>query len=280
MNQLVFERTYDASIKKVWKAITDKNQMKEWYFDLEEFKAEPGFEFSFVGGKDGKKYLHKCKVVEANPVTKLSYTWSYDGYPGTSLVTFDLAELPGTKTKLTLTHSGLDNFPKNEPDLAAESFSEGWTYITGTSLRDFVETDIIRKKSTIKASAEAVWKVLLDPNNKWANSFGEGSLAQTDWNEGSPIIWTDLNGGIGARGVVKKKIENSELVLRYYDEIEPKADETPGEYMEVFKIDSAPDGTVTLVAESGPLAKKYITSHSGMWDKAMEAIQKNSENNK
>src|SRR6478735_113884 len=135
MNPLVFEKIYDAKITKVWKAITDKNQMKEWYFDLEEFKAEPGFEFSFYGGKDGKQYLHKCKVVEANPVTKLSYTWSYDGYPGSSLVTFELAELPGTKTKLTLTHSGLDSFPKNEPDFATANFSEGWTHITGTSLR-------------------------------------------------------------------------------------------------------------------------------------------------
>ncbi|HTE27572.1 SRPBCC family protein [Flavitalea sp.] len=278
MNQLVFERTYDAPIKKVWKAITDKNQMKEWYFELEEFKAEPGFEFSFYGGKDDKKYLHKCKVVEAHPVTKLSYTWSYDGYPGTSLVTFDLAELPGTKTKLTLTHSGLDSFPANEPDLAAENFSEGWNFITGTSLRDFVETDIITKKSKIKASAEAVWKVLLDPNNKWANSFGEGALAQTDWNEGSPIIWTDLNGAVGARGIVKKKVENTELVLSYYDEIEPKAGEMLGEYIEVFKIDPAPDGTVTLIAESGPLAKKYIPTHSGMWDKAIENIQRFAEN--
>jgi uncharacterized protein YndB with AHSA1/START domain len=280
MNPLVFERTYNASIKKVWKAITDKKQMKEWYFDLEEFKPEPGFEFSFYGSKDGKQYLHKCKVVEASPVTKLSYTWSYDGYTGTSLVTFELAELPGNKTKLTLTHSGLDSFPKNQPDLAAENFSEGWTYITGTSLRDFVETDIIRKESKIKASAESVWKVLLDPNNKWANAFGDGALAETDWNVDSPITWTDLNGAVGARGVVKKKVENTELVLKYYDEIEPKEGETPGDYTEVFKIEPDSEGTITLTAESGPLAKKYIPSHSGMWDKAMEAIQRIAENNK
>jgi uncharacterized protein YndB with AHSA1/START domain len=281
MNQLVFERTYEAPINKVWKAITDKNQMKEWYFELDQFKAEPGFEFSFYGGKDdGRQYLHKCKVVEANPVTKLSYTWSYDGYPGTSLVTFELAQLTETKTKLTLTHSGLDSFPKNEPDLAVENFSEGWTFITGTSLRDFVETDFIRKKSQIKASAESVWKVLLDPNYKWAKAFGEGTLAQTDWNEGSPITWTDLSGAVGARGIVKKKVENTELVLSYYDDVEPKAGETPGDYTELFKIVPGPDNTVTLIAESGPLAKKYITSHNGMWDKAMEAIQSFAEKNK
>jgi uncharacterized protein YndB with AHSA1/START domain len=277
MNQLIFERTYSASITRVWKAITDKNQMKEWYFELEEFKAQPGFEFSFYGGKDGKKYLHKCKVIEARPVNKLSYSWSYDGYPGTSLVTFDLEELPAGKTKLTLTHSGLDSFPANEPDLAAENFSEGWNYITGTSLRDFVETDIIRKAVGIRSTAEEVWKVLLDPNYNWANAFGEGTLAQTDWKDGSPIIWTDLNGSVGARGIVKKKVENKQLVLSYFDEIEPKPGEGPGEYTESFEIEQAPGGGVTLIAESGPLAKKYIEMHSGMWDKAMAAIQSLSE---
>jgi uncharacterized protein YndB with AHSA1/START domain len=277
MEPLVFERTYKAPIEKVWKAITDKNQMKEWYFELEEFKPQPGFEFSFYGGKDGKQYLHKCKVIDARPFTKLSYSWSYDGYPGASLVTFDLAELPGRQTKLTLTHSGLDTFPRNEPAFAPESFSEGWTYITGTSLRDFVETDIMRKKIRITASAEQVWRVLLDPNNKWAAAFGEGTLAQTDWNEGSSIIWTDLSGAVGARGVIKKKIENRELVLSYYDEIENKPGETTGEYVESFRIEEDPEDGVILTAESGPLPKKYIEAHGAMWDKAMAAIQSISE---
>ncbi len=38
----VIERTYNAPISKVWKAITDKEEMKEWYFDLAEFKPEVG----------------------------------------------------------------------------------------------------------------------------------------------------------------------------------------------------------------------------------------------
>ena len=43
----VIERTFNASKEKVWKAITNKNEMKLWYFDLEEFKPEIGFEFRF-----------------------------------------------------------------------------------------------------------------------------------------------------------------------------------------------------------------------------------------
>ena len=54
----VIERTYNAPAEKVWKAITDKTQMKQWYFDLEKFEPKVGFEFSFEGGPQDKKYLH------------------------------------------------------------------------------------------------------------------------------------------------------------------------------------------------------------------------------
>ncbi len=43
------ERIYNALIEKVWQAITDKDQMKQWYFDIAGFKPEVGFEFSFSG---------------------------------------------------------------------------------------------------------------------------------------------------------------------------------------------------------------------------------------
>lgn len=34
------ERTFNVPVKKVWKVITDKDEMKAWYFDLPEFKAK------------------------------------------------------------------------------------------------------------------------------------------------------------------------------------------------------------------------------------------------
>ena len=134
----VIERTYNAPIDKVWKAITDKDQMKEWYFDLSAFKPEVGFEFQFTGGSKEKSYLHLCKITEVIVGKKLSYTWRYEGYEGNSTVTFELFD-EGAATRLRLTHEGLESFPKNNADFAKESFAAGWTYITGTSLKEFVE---------------------------------------------------------------------------------------------------------------------------------------------
>ncbi len=134
----VIERIFNAPSTKVWKAITDKNEMKQWYFDLEEFKPEVGFEFQFSGGPPERMYLHLCKITEIIVGKKLTYSWRYDGYEGDSLVTFELfAE--GNKTRLTLIHEGLESFPVSNPDFAKENFARGWTQIVGTSLKGFVE---------------------------------------------------------------------------------------------------------------------------------------------
>jgi uncharacterized protein YndB with AHSA1/START domain len=137
---IIIERVYDAPVAKVWKAITDKNEMKKWYFDLAEFKPETGFEFQFLGGNENRQYLHLCKITEVLHNKKLQYSWRYDGYEGNSFVTFELFEEAG-KTRLRLTHQNLESFPENNPDFAKKNFVEGWTHIIGTSLKEFAEAN-------------------------------------------------------------------------------------------------------------------------------------------
>jgi uncharacterized protein YndB with AHSA1/START domain len=133
----VIERTYSAPADKVWQAISDKDKMKQWYFDLKEFKPEVGFEFQFTGGPPEKTYLHLCRITEVVPGKKLTHTWKYDGYAGESFVTFEIfAE--GDKTRLKLTHAGLETFPP-EPDFARKNFEMGWTDIIGRSLKEYLE---------------------------------------------------------------------------------------------------------------------------------------------
>jgi len=132
------ERTYPVTAEKVWRAITDPDEMKNWYFNLPGFKAEVGYEFSFMGGPpDGIQYNHLCKVTEVIPGRKLTYSWRYSGYDGNSFVTWELFP-EGNSTRLKLTHAGLETFPKSNPDLAAKNFAEGWTGIVGKSLPDYL----------------------------------------------------------------------------------------------------------------------------------------------
>ena len=125
-------------MERVWKAITDKGEMKLWYFEIGDFKPEVGFEFRFLGGTEEKKYLHICKVTEVAPGKKITYSWRYDGYEGISYVTFELIK-EGKQTQVRLTHKGIESFPRDDPNFARDSFSKGWTYIIGKALEEFVE---------------------------------------------------------------------------------------------------------------------------------------------
>ena len=141
MNEpFIIERTYNAPVKLVWKAITEKELMDQWYFKLKEFKAEVGFVFEFSGGPSPEKqYLHRCKILEVIPEKKLKHTWEYVGYEGMSYVTIELFP-EGDSTRVKLTHEGLETFPASNTDFAKGNFAEGWTAIIGKLLKEFVET--------------------------------------------------------------------------------------------------------------------------------------------
>jgi uncharacterized protein YndB with AHSA1/START domain len=138
------EQVFDVPVSRVWDAITNNEQMKLWYFKLPEFKAIPGFEFSFVAGAEGDlQYKHICRVTEVVPKKKLSYSWRYEGYAGDSMVIFELfAE--GETTRMKLTHSGLETFADAGAAFSRDNFATGWTHIIGTSLKNFLEPEPAR----------------------------------------------------------------------------------------------------------------------------------------
>jgi uncharacterized protein YndB with AHSA1/START domain len=134
---IVIERTLEAAVARVWKALTDVAQMRQWYFDLKEFKPEVGFEFEFIVEHEGVSYHHLCRVTEVISQQKIAYTWRYKGEPGDSLVTFELFP-EGNETRVKVTHTGIETFPKT-PAYARKNFEAGWTSIIGSELKEFVE---------------------------------------------------------------------------------------------------------------------------------------------
>jgi len=134
---VVIERTFNAPVGRVWKALTDVEEMRQWYFNLKQFKAEVGFEFEFVVEHEGTTYHHLCKVTEVIPQKKIAYTWRYKGHEGDSLVTFELFA-DGNETRLKLTHQGLETFPKTAA-FARKNFEAGWTAIIDSELKQFLE---------------------------------------------------------------------------------------------------------------------------------------------
>lgn len=136
---LVVERTFDARANSIWHALTDIEQIKKWYFQLEDFKPKIGFKFDFMGGEEGgQQFLHLCEVTQVEEGKKLAYTWRYDNYPGNSEVVWELLD-KGEQTFVKVTHHGLESFSDNGPMFQKESFQGGWHYFLYEALKNYLE---------------------------------------------------------------------------------------------------------------------------------------------
>jgi uncharacterized protein YndB with AHSA1/START domain len=184
---LVMERTYNAPIALVWRAITTREDIERWFFDFKGFKAQAGAEFEFTVEHNNMTYRHLCKVVDVVAQKKIAYTWRYDGYEGDSLVTFELFA-KGTKTRVKLTHEGLETFPKI-PGLARKNFERGWAHLVGTGLKDFVENfeREIYIARDFDAPRELLWEAMTNPKhvvNWWGPQGFTTTIEKMDFRVG------------------------------------------------------------------------------------------------
>jgi len=139
---VIVERIYNAPVRTVWEAITDLEKMQQWYFPmLGEFEPEVGFETTFDVTTPGKVYGHIWKINEVIPFKKISYEWKFGGYPGDSVVSWELFP-DGEGTRIVSTNTGIETFRGDlHPDLARENFVQGWTDFLGTKLKEYVEAE-------------------------------------------------------------------------------------------------------------------------------------------
>ena len=99
---LIVEKQLEASRETVWNAITQIDQMKEWFFEqIENFEPIVGFETSFDVKSGDRVFPHLWKISEVIPESKIVYNWKYEGYAGDSFVTFELKpQNDGTQIKI------------------------------------------------------------------------------------------------------------------------------------------------------------------------------------
>ncbi len=136
---IVVEQTFNAPIAAVWKAITDKHQMRQWFFQpIPDFEPKAGFETQFNVRSEGQDYPHLWKVTEVVAEKKITYQWRYGGYDGNSSVTWELSESPAG-TKLKLRHEGHETFPQDNPVFSREKGQAGWEYFVQESLKEFLQ---------------------------------------------------------------------------------------------------------------------------------------------
>ena len=115
------QHQYSQPIAEVWKAISEAEEISAWFIQAD-FKPQSGYNYTFTH----EKTKITGKVLEANPVYKLVYTWMVVGTGVETTVTWTLKENE-EGTLLTLEHSGISNYPTEEMATTMfNSFSGGW----------------------------------------------------------------------------------------------------------------------------------------------------------
>ncbi|MDP3353676.1 MAG: SRPBCC domain-containing protein [Flavobacteriaceae bacterium] len=136
---IIIEQIFNQNIETVWNAISQLDQMKQWFFEnIPAFNAEVGFETQFNVKAPSQDFLHCWKIIEVIPNKKIVYRWKYKNISGEGIVTFELFE-KNNQTKLVLTNEGLESFPQDTPEFARESCIAGWNYFIKKRLKEYLK---------------------------------------------------------------------------------------------------------------------------------------------
>lgn len=128
---------FQESVENVWKALTDVNEMTQWFFDnIPEFEPTVGFKTQFTVTSENRVFPHLWEITEVIPFQKIVYNWRYEGYKGDSFVTFQLSEIDN-QTQLTVSTKVIEDFPDTIPEFKRDSCIAGWNYFIKTSLVNY-----------------------------------------------------------------------------------------------------------------------------------------------
>lgn len=104
-NEIKIEKFFPHSIDKVWEAISTAEALSEWLMPTD-FKLEKDYEFTFkTSPQFGFDGIVKCKLLDFEIPTKLSYTWQGGPMIKPTLISFELKSVQNG-TLLYFTHSG------------------------------------------------------------------------------------------------------------------------------------------------------------------------------
>lgn len=122
-----FEFDLHHSPEKVWRALTDPVLLSEWLLPVVGLELEPGAAFTFQTqphpGWDGTVH---CRMLEVEPLRKLSYAWVVGTMELNTIVTFTLTPT-ASGTRLSLVQSGFK--PHQKKNFGGARY--GWRMMGG-----------------------------------------------------------------------------------------------------------------------------------------------------
>ena len=140
-------------------------------------------------------------------------------------------------------------------------------------------------KIEIAAPKEKVWKVLWGDTTypAWTSAFAEGSRAETNWEEGSKVLFLDGKGQ-GMVSTIAKKIPNEFMSFKHLgtvkDGVEDFESEQTKEWsgaLENYLLKTV-NGKTELVVDMD-IAEEYKDYFMNTWPKALDKVKELAEKN-
>lgn len=137
--------------------------------------------------------------------------------------------------------------------------------------------------TTINAPAEQVWQALWEDANyrNWTSAFSEGSHADTDWKEGSKVLFLDGKGS-GMFSTVAKNIPNKFMSFKHLgvvkDGVEQPADAETEQWagaLENYTL-TENNGSTKLTVDID-VAGDFETYFNDTFPKALERVKELAE---
>lgn len=136
---------------------------------------------------------------------------------------------------------------------------------------------------TIDAPRERVWEILWgdDTYPAWTAAFCEGSRAETDWQQGSKVLFLDGE-GCGMVSEVAKRIDNEYMSFRHLGEVKDGVEDTTSDgvkawvgAMENYTLKEN-GGSTELLIETD-MTEEHVESFKKMWPLALQKVKELSE---
>lgn len=259
MGNIILSQRFDAPVDTVWKALSEEANLKEWYFDVQNYIFQVGTEFSFYEEGTAKQFLHVCKFLEIIPLQRISHTWTHPQQSqGSSILTWDLED-QGDKTLVTLTHAGVENFADAGPAFAPANFEMGWNAILKTNLRNYLYG--IKKlvfDLSIQATPEQLWHTLWHAPSytQWTEPFCAGTHYIGDVKQVGSRVHFLSPSGEGMYSDILFYKESELLIIKHIgmlkDKLELPMDEATEKWtgcFETYKVTRTAENTSLLRVE-------------------------------
>lgn len=125
---IILERDYPCAVGRLWKALVDPVEMRQWFFDnIPDFRAEEGFRTEFTVDTGEREFLHLWEVTEVVEDKLLAYRWRYGGYDGAARSVFELSG-DDSRCHLHFSFPIEEDFSDTVPEFTREAGLGGWEY--------------------------------------------------------------------------------------------------------------------------------------------------------